>query len=157
MKTAVDHLIRQVDRRRIADAIVVTLAETYLLSAKTRAFFWNVSGPFAGALRPMFEAQHRDMEQSIDDMAVRLRFFGQPAPSAFMQLAQLSSVREEADVPDWRDMVSQLVQDQDVVVQAAKKVYAAAELSNDTATLDLMARRISRHERNAWELRSLLE
>lgn len=69
----------------------------------------------------------------------------------------LSNIREEAEVPDWREMVSQLVQDQAVAAQSSRQVHGLAELTTDTATQDLSARRITKHERNAWELKALLE
>jgi len=157
MSSTVESIVRSTDRRRIAESLVFALADAVMLSVKTRGFAWNVSGPFAASLRPMFILQHKDMEIAIEEMSMRIRFLGNPAPTALSQLMSLSNIREEAEVLDWRDMVSQLVQDQTIAAQSARQVHNFAELTTDTATQDLVARRIARHERNAWELKALLD
>ena len=157
MSSTVESIVRSTDRRRIAEALVFAMADTAMLAMKTRAFAWNISGPFAASLRPMFVLQYKDLEIAMEEMAMRVRVLGSPAPTAISQLISLSNIREEADVPDWREMVSQLVQDQALAAQSSRQVYGLAELTTDTATQDLSARRITRHERNAWELKSLLE
>jgi len=157
MSTTVESIVRSTDRRRIAESLVFAMSDCIMLSVKTRAFAWNVTGPFAAALRPMFILQHKDMEIAIEEMSMRIRFLGNPAPTALSQLLSLSNIREEAEVLEWREMVSQLVQDQAIAAQSARQVYNFAELTTDTATQELVARRITRHERNAWELKALLE
>jgi starvation-inducible DNA-binding protein len=157
MSTSVESIVRSTDRRRIAESLVFAMSDAVMLSIKTRAFAWNVIGPFAASLRPMFILQHKDLEIAIEEMSMRIRFLGNPAPTALSQLMSLSNIREEAEVLEWRDMVSQLVQDQTIAAQSARHVYNFAELTTDTATQELVARRITRHERNAWELKALLE
>lgn len=157
MSSTVESIVRSTDRRRIAEALIFAMADTAMLSMKTRAFAWNITGPFAASLRPMFILQYKDLEIAMEEMAMRVRVLGSPAPTAVSQLISLSNIREEAEVPDWREMVSQLVQDQGLAAQSARQVHNLAELTTDTATLDLSARRITRHERNAWELQALLE
>lgn len=157
MSTTVESIVRSTDRRRIAESLVFAMADCVMLSIKTRAFSWNITGPFAACLRPMFILQHKDMEIAIEEMSMRIRFLGNPAPTALSQLISLSSIREESEVLEWREMVSQLLQDQAIAAQSARQVYNFAELTTDTATQELVARRITRHERNAWELKALLE
>ena len=157
MSGKLETLIKAVDRRRLADGLIVTLAASFTLAVKTQGYGWNVTGPFSGTLRPMFNEMQVDLYAAVDEIAVRIRVLGSPTPSAFSQYAVLSGLQEEGECPDWREMVRQLVDDQDVVAKACQRVYGTAEFSSDTATLDLMARRIPRHERNAWELRVLLD
>ncbi|HEX5757084.1 MAG TPA: ferritin-like domain-containing protein [Arenimonas sp.] len=150
-------LTKSIQRRRLADGLVIALCGTFTLGVKTQCYGWNVSGPFASSLRVMFNGMHDDMFGAVEEMAVRLRVLGCPAPSAFSQFSVLSGIHEEAECPGWREMIEQLVLDQDIVIEACRKVHDTAELSADTATLGLMARRVTRHERYAWELRILLE
>lgn len=157
MSSTVESIVRSTDRRRIAESLVYAMADAVMLSVKTRAFAWNVTGPFAASLRPMFILQHKDMEIAIEEISMRIRVLGNSAPTALSQLMSLSNIREEAEVPEWREMVSQLVHDQAIAAQSARQVHNFAELTTDTATQDLVARRIARHERNAWELKALLE
>jgi starvation-inducible DNA-binding protein len=157
MSSTIESIVRSTDRKRIAEALVYAMADAVVLSVKTRAFAWNVAGPFAASLRPMLILQHKDMEITIEEISMRIRFLGNPAPTALGQLLSLSNVREESEVLEWREMIGQLVQDQAIAAQSARQVHNFAELTTDTATQDLVARRIARHERNAWELKALLE
>jgi starvation-inducible DNA-binding protein len=157
MSSVIESIVRSTDRKRIAEALVFAMADAVVLSVKTRAFAWNVTGPFAASLRPMLILQHKDMEIAVEEISMRIRFLGNPAPTALGQLLSLSNIREESEVLEWREMISQLVQDQAIAAQSARQAHNFAELTTDTATQDLVARRIARHERNAWELRALLE
>lgn len=56
------------------------LADTYFLYLKTRNFHWNVEGPKFRSLHLMFEEQYRDLWQSLDDIAERIRARGAYAP-----------------------------------------------------------------------------
>lgn len=157
MAANVESITKSVDRRRLAEGLILSLAATFTLAVKTQGYGWNLSGPFSAALRPMFAEMQRDQFAAVEEIAVRIRVLGMPAPSAFSQFAVLSGVEEESECPDWREMVRQLVKDQDTIAKVCQRVRDTAELSNDTATLDLMARRITRHEQNAWELKVLLD
>ena len=157
MSSTVESIVRSTDRRRIAEALIFAMADTAMLAMKTRAFAWNITGPFAASLRPMFILQYKDLEIAMEEMAMRVRVLGSPAPTAISQLISLSSITEEAEVPDWREMVNQLVRDQTIAAQSSRQGHSFAELTTDTATQDLSARRITKHERNAWELKALLE
>jgi len=157
MNAQVESIVRAGSRRRIGEALVHSLADSFTLAMKTQAFAWNVTGPFSAAVRPMFQDQYNDLMLAISEMAIRIRVLGLPAPSAFSHFAALSGIQEEADVPEWRDMIRALLEDQAVVSRACAAVHNTAELFNDTATLDLMTRRITRHDRNTWELRALLD
>jgi starvation-inducible DNA-binding protein len=150
-------VIRPMDRRRVAEGLIHVISDTFTLALKCQSFAWNVSGPMSAALRPLFQEQSRDGWAAVEEIAVRIRFLGLPTPSAFGQFLTLSSIQEAADIPDWRAMAQQLLTDQDLIVRSCQRAYNIAELGNDTASQDLMARRISRHQRNSWELRSLTE
>ncbi len=157
MKPNIETIVKSVDRRRLAEGLVLSLASTFTLAVKTQSYSWNVSGPFSASLRTLFTDMHRDQFAAVEEIAVRIRVLGTPAPSAFSQFSVLSGITEEAESPEWREMVRQLVDDQDAVAKVCQRVHDTAELFNDTATLSLMARRITRHERNAWELKVLLD
>lgn len=154
---AVFGMIRPMDRRRVAEGLIHVISDSFTLSLKCQSFTWNVTGPMSAALRPLFQEQARDGWAAVEEIAVRIRYLGLPTPSAFGQFLTLSSVQEAADIPDWREMVRILLADQDLVVRSCQRAYNIAELGNDTASQELMSKRITRHQRNSWELRTLLE
>ena len=79
------------------------------------------------------------------------------APGSYTEFAELAAVKEDTGSPDAKQMIRNLVADQETVVEAARRVVESAEGSGDQATADLGVRRIQVHEKNAWMLRSHLE
>ena len=97
------------DRKKIADGLSHLLADTYTLYLKTHNFHWNVTGPMFNSLHTMFMTQYTELWLSLDEIAERIRALDYAAPGSGAQYAKLSSIKEETGVPDWKDMVQQLV------------------------------------------------
>jgi starvation-inducible DNA-binding protein len=143
-------------RRQIAEGLSRLLADTYTLYLKTHNFHWNVTGPMFNSLHLMFETQYTELAIAVDLIAERIRALDVPAPGSYSQFAKLSSIPEETGVPDWKQMVQQLVEGQESVVRTARKIFPLVEAAHDEPTADLLTQRMQLHEKNAWMLRSLL-
>ena len=143
--------------KQVIDALSNLLADSYTLYLKTHNFHWNVSGPMFTTLHTLFETQYTELALAVDEIAERIRAIGAPAPGSYTQFAELTRLKEAIGVPPAIEMVEQLVHDQVLVTQAARKVVAASERAGDQASADLGVRRIQIHEKNAWMLRSHLE
>ena len=94
---------------------------------------------------------------AVRRLGPRLSLCGAPAPGSYAQFSELTKLKEAIGVPPAIEMVEQLVHDQVLVTQSARKVVAASERAGDQASADLGVRRIQTHEKNAWMLRSHLE
>jgi starvation-inducible DNA-binding protein len=143
--------------KQVIDALSNLLADSYTLYLKTHNFHWNVSGPMFTTLHTLFETQYTELALAVDEIAERIRSIGAPAPGSYAQFSELTKLKEAIGVPPAIEMVEQLVHDQVLVTQSARKVVAAAERAGDQASADLGVRRIQIHEKNAWMLRSHLE
>jgi starvation-inducible DNA-binding protein len=143
-------------RKQIADGLSHLLADTYTLYLKTHNFHWNVTGPMFNSLHLMFETQYTELALAVDLIAERIRALDMPAPGSYSQYAKLSSIKEETGVPDWKEMVRQLVDGQEAVVRTARKLFPAVDAAGDEPTADLLTQRMQLHEKNAWMLRALL-
>ena len=144
-------------RKAIADGLSRLLADEYTLYLKTHNFHWNVTGPMFNTLHLMFETHYNESALAVDLVAERIRALGFPAPGTYSQYAKLSSIKETEGVPEWREMVAQLVEGHEACVRTARKVFPAVDESNDEPTADLLTQRMQVHEKTAWMLRSLLE
>jgi starvation-inducible DNA-binding protein len=153
----IDIGISKAQRKAIADGLARLLADEYTLYLKTHNFHWNVTGPMFNTLHLMFEAQYNELALAVDLVAERIRALGFPAPGSYRQFAALSTIDEETGVPDWREMLRQLVAGQEAVVRTARDVFPLADEAHDEPTADLLTQRMQVHEKNAWMLRSLLE
>jgi len=144
--------------KQVIEALSRLLADSYTLYLKTHNFHWNVTGPMFTTLHTLFETQYTELALAVDEIAERIRAIGAPAPGSYAEFSELTALKEATGVlPPAIEMVEQLVHDQVLVGQAARKVIAAAERANDQASMDLGVRRIQVHEKNAWMLRSHLE
>lgn len=144
-------------RRTIAEGLSRLLADEYTLYLKTHNFHWNVTGPMFNTLHLMFEQHYIEAATAVDLVAERIRALGSPAPGTYKQFAALSSIEEASGVPDWKDMVEQLVLGHEACVRTARKVFPQAEKAGDEPSCDLLTQRMQLHEKTAWMLRSLLE
>jgi starvation-inducible DNA-binding protein len=155
--TPIDIGISEKDRSRIADGLARLLADNYSLYLKTHNFHWNVTGPMFQTLHVMFMEQYNELWIALDQIAERIRALGFPAPGTNSEFARLTSIKENAGVPDAREMVRLLVQGHEAVARTARKIFPAVEKANDQPTMDLLTQRLQVHEKTAWMLRSLLE
>lgn len=144
-------------RNEISQGLKKLLADEYTLYLKTHNFHWNVTGPHFTSLHKMFEDQYTELAVAVDDIAERIRALGHYAPASYKKFSELTSLKEEDGVPNWQDMVQQLINGQEAVVRTARGCLDIAEKANDQPTLDLLTQRMFYHEKTAWMLRSLLD
>ncbi len=148
--------IAKKDREAVAKHLSKLLADTYSLYLKTHSFHWNVSGPHFNSLHAMFEEQYNALWTAADEIAERIRTLDVYAPGSYSQFGKLTSIREEAGVPEWKDMVAQLVEGHEIAAATAREALKAADAADDEGTADMVTGRLKDHEKLAWMLRSLL-
>ncbi len=156
----IDIGISEKDRRKIADGLSRFLADSYTLYLKTHNFHWNVTGPMFNSLHAMFMTQYTEQWTALDEIAERIRALGFNAPGSYAQFVKLASIKEESgdgSMPDWQEMVRQLVAGNEAVCRTGRKVLEIADDADDDPTEDLLTQRLQTHEKYAWMLRSLLQ
>jgi starvation-inducible DNA-binding protein len=153
----IDIGIAKQDREHIAEGLSRMLADSYTLYLKTHNFHWNVTGPMFQTLHLMFETHYIELADAVDVIAERIRSIGFPAPGTYRKFVELSSIKEEENVPAAKDMIRLLVEGHEAVVRTARSIFPVVEQAHDEATADLLTQRIQLHEKTAWMLRSLLE
>ena len=152
----IDMGLSKPQRDAMAKAVGALLADTYALYFKTHAYHWNVTGPRFHDLHVLFEAQYRELWAATDDIAERIRALGFLAPVSYAEMTEAASVPADQSTPDAQTMVANLVAGHEQVVRTARKALALAHEHGDEATADLIAPRISAHEKTAWMLRATL-
>jgi len=149
--------IAKQDRDTIATQLSKLLADTYSLYLKTHSFHWNVTGPHFNSLHTMFETQYNELWLAADEVAERIRVLDVFAPGSYSQFGKLTKIKEESGVPDWKEMVTQLVAGHEIAAVTARDVIKAADQAGDEGTMDMATGRLKAHEKTAWMLRSLLK
>jgi starvation-inducible DNA-binding protein len=59
-----------------------TLADEFVLYTKTRKYHWNVEGPHFHDLHKLFESQYESIDETIDEVAERIRSLRQDLVNA---------------------------------------------------------------------------
>jgi starvation-inducible DNA-binding protein len=143
-------------RKAIADGLCKLLADTYTLLGKTHGFHWNVEGPTFHSLHEMFQEQYEDLQEAVDEIAERIRSLGYFPPGSLSQFLKHTSLKDEHGTPDARDMVEQIVRDNEEVTRTAREIVQLCDEADDTVTEDLLNKRMGAHEKVAWMLRATL-
>lgn len=143
-------------KRACADALAKVLSDTFVLYLKTHNYHWNVEGENFRDLHEMFEEQYRDLWETTDDLAERIRALGHYAPGTFAQFARLATVKEKDDIPRANDMLRDLVADNEAVARTLRSAIATTQEAGDEASAGLLTDRLTTHEKQVWMMKSML-
>lgn len=146
-------------RQGVSDILTRTLADTHVLYIKTRNYHWNVTGARFHSLHEMFEEQYDQLEESIDNIAERIRMLGFPSVATMAEYLQIATLKEYPnEYPDANTMVANLLSDHDAVIRNLRNdLETCAEEYNDMGTSDFLTGLMEQHEKTAWMLRATLE
>jgi len=148
--------LNETHRLEISHGLFKLLADTYLLYIKTQNFHWNVTGAHFKSLHELFESHYTELALAVDEIAERIRALGEYAPGSYEKFSKLSNIEEQTTVPDWKNMVIDLVIGHETVIKTARAMLDLVEKAKDEVTLGLLVDRLSVHEKTAWILRSFV-
>jgi starvation-inducible DNA-binding protein len=147
--------ISAADRKKVAEALGVVLADTYMLFIKTQGVHWNVTGPTFMGVHTLTEEQYENMYQAIDGLAERIRALGHKAPASYTKYGELSSIRDKDEVQTVQQMLDMLIADHETAVLNMRAATEWCEEKNDYVTADMLTARMSWHEQAVWMLKSM--
>jgi starvation-inducible DNA-binding protein len=147
--------ISAADRKKIAEALGVVLADTYMLFIKTQGVHWNVTGPTFMGVHKLTEEQYENMYEAIDGLAERIRALGHKAPASYTKYGELSSIRDKDEVQTVQQMLDMLIADHETAVLNMRAATEWCEAKNDYVTADMLTARMSWHEQAVWMLKSM--
>nr|WP_238584796.1 DNA starvation/stationary phase protection protein [Fluoribacter dumoffii] len=136
----------------IIKKLEVILADTYALYLKTQNYHWHVKGVQFKSLHELFEMQYRALAEAIDQIAERILIMGHKAPATFTALNQLKTIKDGDSSIDANKMVSELAQDNGVLVKDLNAAIKLAQEDGDEGTVALLSERIAAHEKARWML-----
>lgn len=145
---------------QLAGIFKTLLADEYVLYTKARNYHWNVTGPQFIALHRFFEELYTALETVIDEVAERIRQYGQMAPGTMAEFLQLARLKEEAPAtyPNAREMVVRLLADYEALVRYLREdIEKIDDDYEDDGAEDYLTTLLQQHQKTAWMLRSLLE
>jgi starvation-inducible DNA-binding protein len=138
----------------VENKLSVLLADTYALYLKTQNYHWHVRGPQFKSLHELFEVHYRELAEAVDEIAERLLILGHSAPATFKEYERLKTIKDGNSKATADQMVTELADDHGTLVSDLNRSMLLAQKSNDEGTVNLLANRISAHEKSRWMLRA---
>jgi starvation-inducible DNA-binding protein len=138
-------------------ALQTAFASEYAFALKAQNFHWNVEGPLFYQHHLLFERIYDEVYDSIDTFAEQLRALQIYTPASLSKFSMLTKVEDENSVPEFQDMLRELLADSDKMANMFKIVFAMSEQAGDHGLSDFLAGRQDAHKKHSWFLRSSLK
>lgn len=149
-------VMKEDQRKEVADAVANVLADAYRLLVNTQALHWNVEGPLFYSVHKLTETHYRDLVEAIDGLGERVRALGMPAPQSIKEFTERSILQDLPDRADLQTRIERIVADYERATRRAALVVKLAESNGDVRTADLLTERVGVYEENAWMLRATI-
>lgn len=142
-------------RTAVVKQLNIVLANEYILSTKTRNYHWNVTGPQFAALHQFFESQYEDLNESVDQIAERIRALGGKPVSTLSEIVSISQLKEDSgDAPAAKEMVARLLNDNESVIRQIRADLVTITKLEDAGTVEFLTGLLESQEKAAWMLRA---
>lgn len=135
------------------------LADEFALSAATRDYHWNVTGPHFRSLHELFDEQYHEIDDWIEKLGERARVLGVVPQTAWSELisAPRFTPTRGADLSA-RSMMTVLSELHDRMADRLRRdAEACAVDCGDHVTAELLKELVEYHETTSWVLGELLQ
>jgi starvation-inducible DNA-binding protein len=143
------------ERKHLANSLNTLLAAYQVHYQKLHNYHWNVTGDEFFELHELTEEQYGLAHTDIDQIAERIRVFGERPLSTFAEYLKASPIKEDPQAPSTSKMVANLLADHEALLDL---MYATADLADDVddlVTEHMMVSFIARIEKQHWMLTAL--
>lgn len=140
------------ERRHITDALNHLLADYSVHYQKLRNYHWNVKGSDFFDLHQEFEAQYNEARQHIDEIAERIRVFGQTPMSTMKEYLETSKIKETGTDLSSGEMVQEILKDYRILDWHISKALEVAGEQEDSGTEEMLKRFTRMLEKHHWML-----
>ncbi len=138
-------------------AAKIAFASEYSFVIKAQNFHWNVEGMFFEPLHNLFGKIYEEAYGSIDTFAEQIRAMGAYAPASFQRFSMLSQIDDETGILDSKQMVVELLQDNEKMVKMLQVLFEISENYKQFGFSDFVASRLDAHKKHGWMLRATLK
>jgi starvation-inducible DNA-binding protein len=141
---------------QITVALNAVLANYMVHYQKLRNYHWNVKGPEFFDLHDQFEKQYTQALANIDDLAERIRIFGEPPLSLLRDYLETSEIKETGSNLPSEIMVRELLSDHRILLQYLYAAVDVAASHEDSGTEEMLKVFINQLEKTHWMLSAFL-
>lgn len=135
----------------------IAFASEFSFYLKAHQFHWNVEGMFFEPLHSLFGKIYEEVYGSIDDFAEKIRSLGSYMPGSYTRFNMLSKIDDETQILDGKQMVQELLSDNEKMKIILKKLFDAATASGEDGFANFVAERMDAHAKHGWMLKATLK
>ncbi|QNL22513.1 DNA starvation/stationary phase protection protein [Hyphobacterium sp. CCMP332] len=140
----------KLETAELVESLNQLLANFSVHYQKLRNFHWNVKGPDFFDIHEQFEIQYEDAKSAIDEIAERIRVFGQTPMSTMREYLDHSEIKEASTDLTAMEMVKEIIRDYRVLLEYMFTVVENAIEYGDSGTEDMVKNFIKVTEKNHW-------
>jgi starvation-inducible DNA-binding protein len=140
----------KLETAEIVDALNKLLANYSVHYQKLRNFHWNVKGADFFDVHEKFEEQYNAAKVAVDDIAERIRVFGQTPYSTMRDYLENSDIKEASTSLTALEMVREIIKDYEVLLESMFKVIEISIEVGDSGTEDMIKGFVKATEKNHW-------
>lgn len=140
-------------KRDIAGALTVLLADVFTLYLKTKNFHWHMSGPHFRDYHLLLDEHGDQLFAITDDIAERARKVGGTTLHSIGQIGRIQRIKDnDAEFVTPLDMLAELREDNKALAASMRETHSLCEEQGDVATTSLLENWIDEAERRLWFL-----
>jgi len=137
----------------IADGLNAVVADLFALYVKTKNFHWHMTGPHFRDYHQMLDEQGRQVLETIDPAAERVRKLGRTTLRSVGDIARMQRAADnDAESVTPADMLTELRDDNRLLVSALRDLHDICDRHNDIATASLIENWIDEADGRIWFL-----
>jgi starvation-inducible DNA-binding protein len=137
----------------ISVALNALLADMFALYLKAKNFHWHVSGPHFRDYHLLLDEQATQILATTDTIAERVRKIGGQTIKSIGHISRLQRIDDnDADEVAPRDMLRELLQDNQRLAEQMMKLHTLCDEHGDVASASLIENWIDEAEGRAWFL-----
>jgi starvation-inducible DNA-binding protein len=141
---------------KITHALNSVLANYSVHFQKLRNFHWNVKGSDFFDLHMEFESQYKEALENIDEIAERIRVFGETPLSNMQEYLRHSEIKEGSSQLASDLMIRELLNDYRVLLQYMSAAIEIAGEQYDAGTENMIKGFVRKIEKHHWMLSAFL-
>jgi len=131
-----------------------TLADSFAFYLKAHKFHWNVEGPDFKQYHDLFGGLYEEVWGAVDSIAEHIRTLDAYAPGSLSKFSELTTIAESNSTPSASSMVTELLSDNQKVVNSLTEAYKMAERFSELGLANFLQDRIDIHKKHGWMLRA---
>lgn len=135
-------------------ALGKVLANTFVMYFKAHAYHWNVEGMFFPQFHEFFGNLYEELHGAVDPIAEHIRAIDGYAPVSLSDIKTLSMITESMLVTEAKQMVDNLISDNNLVIISLMQAYQEAEKVSEIGLANFLQDRIDIHQKHGWMLKA---